>query len=92
MKTKTDVNLVKNFISEKDFSDIEPELQKAQELLVSKTGQGSEFTGWLNWASKLIESKDLINKIDKTRKRILSLNPISFSNWYETATRCKGNI
>ncbi len=75
MKTKTDVNLVKNFISEKDFSDIEPELQKAQELLVSKTGQGSEFTGWLNWASKLIESKDLINKIDKTRKRILSLNP-----------------
>ncbi|HBG71751.1 MAG: hypothetical protein A2W93_06430 [Bacteroidetes bacterium GWF2_43_63] len=75
MKTKADVNLVKNFISEKDFSDIEPALQKARKSLLEKTGAGAEFTGWVNWPSSLLDSGEIINRIEKTRERIAAFDP-----------------
>jgi len=75
MKTKADVNLVKNFISEKDFSDIEPALQQARKSLLTKTGAGSEFTGWVNWPTALLDSGDIIARIEETRNRISKFNP-----------------
>jgi len=75
MKTKADVNLVKNFISEKDFSDIEPNLIHSWKMLTEKTGAGSEFTGWVNWPSTLIDSGDIIEKIEKTCARINAYSP-----------------
>lgn len=75
MKTKADVNLVKNFISEKDFSDIEPLVQKAREMLLCKTGSGAEFTGWVNLPSSLLENKDILNKIEATCHRVSTFNP-----------------
>lgn len=75
MKTKADVNLVKNFISEKDFSDIEPVLQKAHRSLLEKTGAGAEFTGWVTWPSTLLSEGEIIHRIENTCDRITKFNP-----------------
>jgi len=75
MKTIADVNLVKNFISEKDFSDIEPGVIHSWNLLTGKSGAGAEFTGWVHWPSQLLASGSIIEKIEATCQRISAYRP-----------------
>ncbi len=75
MKTKPDVNLLKNFISEHDFSQTESIVVQAMKTLLEKSGAGSNFTGWVNLPSELLGSKTLLEKIKNTQQRIGKMQP-----------------
>ncbi|NLL27691.1 MAG: glucose-6-phosphate isomerase [Bacteroidales bacterium] len=75
MKTKIDFTLIENFISEKDFNNIEPEIKKSWELLTTKTGAGSDFTGWIDFPSKEKNSELLLKKIEATCEKVKNFNP-----------------
>ena len=75
MKTIADVNLVKNFISEKDFSDIEPLLVHSWNTLLNKTGAGATFTGWVNWPSALLGSGNILRQMEQTCTRMAEYKP-----------------
>lgn len=75
MKTNADVNLVKNFVSEKDFLDIEPLMVNAWNSLLNKTGAGATFTGWVNWPSTILNSGNLLRKIEQTCARMAEYKP-----------------
>ena len=48
MDIKLNREFLKDFIEEKDYEDILPEVEKAHNLLTHKTGKGSEYTGWMD--------------------------------------------
>jgi len=75
MKTKPDVNLLKNFISEQDISQTEPFVVQALRKLLDKSGAGSEFTGWVNLPSDLLKNKTLLSQIIQVQKRVEKINP-----------------
>lgn len=75
MKTKVDVNLLKNFISAQDFSEIEPTMVQAWKSLTQKSGAGAEFTGWVQWPTTLVSDGHILREIEETRLRIATLKP-----------------
>lgn len=75
MNTKINVNLLKDFLSEEDFKQIDPFIVHASKLLLEKTGHGSEFTGWLHWPSKTLQNNTLLNEISAFKNNIDALNP-----------------
>ncbi len=52
---------LKGFVEKKDFEGLLPEIQKAHNLLESKSGPGREFLGWMDLPSKISDGfiKDL---------------------------------
>jgi len=54
---------LKGFVEKKDFERILPEIQKAHNLLESKSGPGKEFLGWMNLPSKI--SDGFIQDLEK---------------------------
>jgi glucose-6-phosphate isomerase len=51
MSITLDRTNLKGFVDEKDVDNLFPKIEKAHLDLENKTGQGSEFTGWLNLPS-----------------------------------------
>lgn len=47
---------LKGFISQKDIEKLLPKIKKAHEALANKSGEGSEFTGWVNLPSNIKDS------------------------------------
>src|SRR3989338_847665 len=54
---------LKGFIDKKDFEKILPEIQKAHNLLESKSGPGKEFLGWMDLPSKI--SVEFLKELEK---------------------------
>ena len=50
MPVKFDASFAEKFISQDDFKNIAPKVLAAADKLHNGTGEGSEFTGWLNLA------------------------------------------
>ncbi|MDP8266510.1 MAG: glucose-6-phosphate isomerase [Candidatus Aceula meridiana] len=78
MDIKFDIANLKGFIEKKEWDDIVPQVKKAHEELVNKTGQGSNFTGWLDLASRtdnalLDELKILGEEVRENSDCIISL-------------------
>lgn len=63
-----DYNNVLPFIDEKALNDIQKEINAARRTLDNKTGQGSDFTGWVELVDQL--EKDFIDDIQATAKKI----------------------
>ncbi|MFA5259835.1 MAG: glucose-6-phosphate isomerase [Candidatus Omnitrophota bacterium] len=56
MNIKFDPKNLGGFLSEEDFKDIQPEVEKAHNHLLKKTGKGSDYTGWLDLPEKTADS------------------------------------
>ena len=56
MNIKFDQQYLEGFLSAKDFEGIQPEVEKAHDQLLKKTGKGSEYTGWMDLPEKTGDS------------------------------------
>ncbi len=59
---------LKGFVEKKDFAKILPQIQKAHELLESKSGPGKEFLGWMDLPSRI--SDGFIHDLQQLAKEI----------------------
>ncbi len=48
MTLRVNDKYVKDFVSEDQLNAIQPEITKAHEALMAKTGEGNDFLGWIN--------------------------------------------
>lgn len=69
---------LKGFVEKKDFEKILPEIQKAHNLLESKSGPGKEFLGWMDLPSKisdgfLKELENLAGEIQQNSDALISI-------------------
>jgi glucose-6-phosphate isomerase len=62
------VNNILKFISPEEILAWEAEVLKADDMLLNKRGNGSDFLGWVNLPSEI--SKDEIKEINKTAKSL----------------------
>jgi glucose-6-phosphate isomerase len=70
MKTemiKLNYNYIKPFINETEFDNLQPEILKAHQLLMSRTGAGNDFLGWLDLPYTNVS---LINQIQQLADKI----------------------
>ncbi len=74
MATKLNDNYLKKFISDNEYLEIKPQVQLAHELLHSKKGAGSNFTGWVDLPENY--DKDEFYKIKKCAEKIKSNSDI----------------
>ena len=66
MDIKLDFSKIKGFVSDKEFADLLPAIQKAHGELENNSGKGREFTGWLDLPSRTTEkSLDELVKLGK---------------------------
>ncbi|HQO57787.1 MAG TPA: glucose-6-phosphate isomerase [Candidatus Omnitrophota bacterium] len=56
MNIKLDQKNLEGFLSVKDFENVQTAVEKAHNHLLKKTGQGSDYTGWLDLPAKTDES------------------------------------
>ena len=63
---KVDISQIQNFVSENEVKAFEPQVKDALSKLENGTGEGSDFTGWLDLASST--SNDLLVRINDTAK------------------------
>ena len=75
MLTKFNVNLVKDFVSEDDYKQIDHFIIHSLKLLLEKNGAGAEFTGWLDWPGQIMKSGTLLSEIYACKKRIDEFSP-----------------
>lgn len=75
MELKTDVNLLKNFISASEFSQMEVALATAHDLLIHGNGDGREFTGWVRWPEQVVAQGSLLDDIATLTQKANSLKP-----------------
>lgn len=61
-------NYVKDFVSAEELAAMQPEVTKAHELLATKTGPGSDFTGWVDLPVDY--DKEEFARIKKAAKKI----------------------
>jgi len=59
---------LQGFVDEKDYQRILPEIEKAHDDLVNKTGQGHDFTGWLDLPEKIEDP--FLNEIEHLGQEI----------------------
>ncbi|MBP7739791.1 MAG: glucose-6-phosphate isomerase, partial [Leptotrichiaceae bacterium] len=48
MKLNFSYQFAKDFINEEEIKQIKPHVELANEILISKTGAGNDFLGWLS--------------------------------------------
>lgn len=48
MSVKLSTKYLEGFVSENDFKEIAPEIKKANETLENRSGEGSDFLGWID--------------------------------------------
>jgi glucose-6-phosphate isomerase len=65
---KYDTGYMKGFVSEEDLKGILPEVEKAHELLETRTGPGSEYLGWMDLPVNISEGE--IRDIEKSADRL----------------------
>lgn len=75
MRTKINVNLLKDFLTEEDFNQIDPFIIHASKLLLERNGRGSEFTGWLHWPTQSLGNAKLLSEIQDCKKDIDAFSP-----------------
>ena len=68
MDIQFDIKNLNGFISRDEWEAIEPAVEKAHQDLISKTGKGSEFTGWVDLPSKMSDS--LIDELEDLGKEV----------------------
>lgn len=78
MSIQLDKTYLKGFVEEKDFDGLRPLIQKAHQNLINKTGQGSEFTGWVDLPSRiensfLKELNELGQEVRKNSQVVVSI-------------------
>jgi len=78
MSIKLDIGNLKGFVEKEDWEQIIPQVEKAHQELENKKGKGSEFTGWLDLASRtddalLDELKALGEEVRENSDCLLSL-------------------
>jgi len=62
------VNNILKFVSPEEILAWEPEVLKADDMLLNKSGKGSDFLGWVNLPSEI--SKDEIKEISRTAESL----------------------
>ncbi len=74
MPLRLNTNYLGGFVSEDELKAIEPEVKKAHEVLVSKSGEGSDFLGWLSLPEDYNKSE--FEAIKKAAQKIKSNSQI----------------
>jgi glucose-6-phosphate isomerase len=70
MTISVDYSKVKGFIGEHEVSKLQSEVNKAHDMLHNKTGEGSDFLGWVELPKNY--DKDEFNRIIKASEKIKS--------------------
>ena len=65
-----DTRYMEGFVSGKDLEKIMPEVEKAHSSLISGSGPGNDFLGWMDLPKNI--NNDLISDIEKTAQAIRS--------------------
>ncbi len=68
MDITLNIENLKGFVEKKDFDNLFPQVQKAHEDLVNKTGKGSEFTGWIDLPSRIEDS--FLDELDQLGQQV----------------------
>ncbi len=68
MELKFNRDNLKGFITEQEFETLMPDIEKAHDALEQKTGEGSEFTGWVDLPERITDSS--IKEIQDFAKKI----------------------
>ncbi|MDD3374469.1 MAG: glucose-6-phosphate isomerase [Candidatus Omnitrophica bacterium] len=68
MDIKFDIKNLDGFIDKNEWKAIEPAVEKAHQDLINKTGQGSDFTGWVDLPSKMSDS--LIDELESLGEEV----------------------
>ncbi len=63
-----DIKNVFDFVPEQEIMEMKPEVDACMEKLLSGTGEGNDFLGWVNLPSKITEAD--FNAIEKTAHRL----------------------
>ncbi len=63
-----DIKNVFDFVPEQEIMKMQPEVDACMEKLISGTGEGNDFLGWVNLPSKITETD--FNAIEKTAHRL----------------------
>ena len=60
------------FISKGEFEEMEPDILKSQDLLMSKLGAGNDFLGWLDWPATISDGlvSEVIDLAESLREQI----------------------
>ena len=79
-----DLKYVNQFLDKNDITNIYPEGKKAFHTLMSKTGLGNDFLGWLNYALELNDNEldDIISTANYIRKNTKILVVIGIGGSY----------
>jgi len=56
MEIKLDRQYLKEYIDDKDYKELLPQIEKAHNDLENKTGKGADFTGWLDLPQRIEDS------------------------------------
>ena len=56
MDIKFDQTYLKDYVEDKDFKSILPQIEKAHRDLEDKTGAGNEFLGWMDLPTRIEDS------------------------------------
>lgn len=71
---KVDYRNALNFVSEKEISEFQKEIDIYFEAVKNKTGKGNDFLGWVDLPSKTTDT--LIEKIEKSAGRLRELSEV----------------
>ncbi|MBL7073057.1 MAG: glucose-6-phosphate isomerase [Candidatus Omnitrophica bacterium] len=69
-RLKLNTKCLKGFVSERDFRNILPEVEKAHAALIEKNSRGKEFLGWVDFPEEA--GPEFLKKIETTGGRINS--------------------
>ena len=65
---KIDIQYIEDFIDKADYKNIATEMQQTHQMVVDRSGKGSEFLGWHNLPSSI--TPEIINDIKETADTI----------------------
>lgn len=69
-RLKLNTKCLKEFVSERDFRNILPEVEKAHAALIEKNSRGKEFLGWVDFPEEA--ALEFLKKIEEAGGRITS--------------------
>ena len=68
MDIKLDIKNLNGFIDKSEWKAIEPDVEKVHQDLINKTGQGNDFTGWVDLPSQISDS--LIDELESLGEEV----------------------
>ena len=83
-KLGLDLKCVYNFVSEQEIKALAPVAKEAFHTLLEKTGEGNDFLGWIDFASKYTEEElcDIIDTVKAIKKMAKVLVVIGIGGSY----------